>query len=86
MSKTISSFTYEVYQRVNGRSRRIAYEDYFANPEDAKTELTEYLKSLKRVPKNCEASVYERYTDGEWGCGTCFKWNGSNLELVGPAY
>ena len=77
-----SSFTYEVYQN----SRRIAYEDYFETPEDAKSALIEHLKSLKSVPKNCEGSVYKRYSDGEWGWGTCYKWNGSNLELLGPAY
>lgn len=77
-----SSFTYEVYQN----SRRIAYEDYFETPQAAKAALIEHLKSLKSVPKNCEGSVYKRYSDGEWGWGTCYKWNGSNLELLGPAY
>lgn len=81
-----SSFSYEVYQQVNGRNRRIAYEDYFATPEDAKQQLIEYLKGLPKIHQNCQGSVYERYSDGEWGWGTSFKWNGSKLELLGPAY
>ncbi len=77
-----SSFTYEVYKN----SRRIAYEDYFETPEDAKAALIEHLKSLKSVHENCEGSVYKRYSDGEWGDGICYTWNGSKLELLGPAY
>ena len=77
-----SSFTYEVYKN----SRRIAYEDYFETPEDAKAALIEHLKSLKSDHENCEGSVYKRYSDGEWGDGICYTWNGSKLELLGPAY
>lgn len=81
-----SSFSYEVYQSFDGSNKRIAYEDYFDTQEDAKAAMIEHLKSLKSLPKNCTGSVYQRYSDGEWGCGTCFKWDGSNLDLLGPAY